>query len=243
MSNPDGQDCSPAITLKGLMKQGLKRRRSGFTLIETIVTVGLLAVLASFVIPTVIQKAGAGDPVKVASDVSAIRTGLETFLNDVKAGYPNQIRMLTDMPTPQNHIIDSTTALTPGQIAAWNGPYLSATVSAAATDSLATGYTAFVKNFVTRYDAVNNAAALYATAGAGTGGVFNPNNTLFATLTIVGLTVPQAQIVNKLIDGASDLDLASGAYAGANVSGRFRYDKPSASGLVVAYYLAAPIAK
>src|SRR5438477_11836324 len=95
------------------------RRRRGFTLIETIVTVGLLAVLAAFVVPTVIQKAGAGDPVKVASDVTAIRTGLETFLSDVKGGYPNQLRALTDLPTIQNHYIDSTTAFTPAQITAW----------------------------------------------------------------------------------------------------------------------------
>src|SRR3954465_14642410 len=96
-------------------------RRGGFTLVETIVTVGLLAVLAAFVIPTVIQKAGAGDPVKVASDVTAIRTGLETFASAVKNGYPNQLHVLTDLPTTQNHFIDSTTAFTPGQIAAWNG--------------------------------------------------------------------------------------------------------------------------
>ena len=225
-----------------MTSEGSSRRRGGFTLIETIVTVGLLAVLAAFVIPTVIQKAGAGDPVKVASDVTAIRTGLETFVSDVKSGYPNQLRLLTDLPTAQNHFIDSTTAFTPGQIAAWNGPYLAAAISAVVTDSLATGYTAYIKNFITRYDAVNNAAALYTTAGAGTGGVFNANNTLFAALTVVGLTTPQAQIVNKLIDGG-DPDVASGVYTGANVTGRFRYDKPNANGAVVAYYLAAPISK
>ena len=219
------------------------RNRGGFTLIETIVTVGLLAVLAAFVIPTVIQKAGAGDPVKVASDVTAIRTALETFQSDVRGGYPNQLRLLTDLPTTQNHFIDSTTAFTPGQIAAWNGPYLAAAMTTVVTDSLATGYTAYIKNFITRYDALNNAAALYATPGAGTGGVFNANNTLFAALTIVGLTVPQAQIINKVIDGGNDADLTSGAYIGANVTGRFRYDKPNASGAVVAYYLASPISK
>jgi hypothetical protein len=195
------------------------------------------------VVPTVIQKAGAGDPVKVASDVTAVRTGLETFISDVKGAYPNQIRLLTDKPTVLNHFIDSTTAFTPGQIAAWNGPYLSATIGASPRDSMATGYTSFIKNFITLYDAQNNAASLYVTPGAGTGGVFNGNNTLFAALTVVGLTAPQAQLVNKLLDGGDDLDLASGAYAGANVTGRFRYDKPSASGAVVAYYLAVPISR
>src|SRR3954466_15257159 len=218
-------------------------RRNGFTLVETIVTVGLLAVLAAFVVPSVIQKAGAGDPVKVASDVTAIRTGLETFISDVKDQYPNQVRLLTDRPTASNHFIDSTTAFTAGQIAAWNGPYLSATVGSIPTDSVATGYTAFIKNYITLYDAQNNAASAYLTAGAGTGGVFNPTNTLFAALTVVGLTASQAQQVNKLLDGGDDLNVAAGAYTGANVTGRFRYDRPSAAGVVVAYYLAAPITK
>jgi prepilin-type N-terminal cleavage/methylation domain-containing protein len=39
-----------------------KRRGKGFTLIETVVTVGLLAVLAAFVIPSVIRKADSADP-------------------------------------------------------------------------------------------------------------------------------------------------------------------------------------
>ncbi len=217
-------------------------KRGGFTLIETIVTVGLLAVLAAFVIPTVVQKAGVGDPVKVASDLASIRTGLEGFQNDIK-GYPNQLRELTDVPTTLSHFIDSTTAFTSGQVQSWNGPYVSATIGTLATDSLPTGFTAYVKNFITRYDAVDNAAALYVTPGAGTGGTFNPNNTIFVTLTIVGLTVPQARIVNKFIDGGDDADVVAGPYLGANVTGRFRYDKPSASGVVVAYYLAAPITK
>lgn len=219
------------------------RKRGGFTLIETIVTVGLLAVLASFVIPTVVQKAGVGDPVKVASDMAAVQTGLEGFESDIKNGYPNQIRQLTDIPTTLNHFIDSTTAFTTGQIAAWNGPYVSATMGMLVTDSLATGYTAYIKNFITRYDALDNAAALYSTPGAGTGGTFNPSNTLFAALTIVGLTAPQARIVNKFIDGGDDIDVVAGPFTGANVTGRFRYDKPNASGVVVAYYLAAPITK
>jgi prepilin-type N-terminal cleavage/methylation domain-containing protein len=219
------------------------RRRSGFTLVETIVTVGLLAVLAAFVVPTVIQKANAGDPVKVASDLSAIRTGLETFINDVKGGYPNQINQLADKPTTANHFIDSVTNLTPGQVAAWNGPYLGLAVGTSVGDSIATGYSAFIRNFLTRYDAANNAAAIYATPGAGTGGTFNANNTLFAAVTITGLTAAQAQLVNRLLDGQDDLDVLTGPYAGANITGRFRYDVPSAGNVVVAYFLAAPLTK
>ena len=36
-------------------------RTDGFTLVETIVTIGLIAVVAAFVIPTVVQRAGSID--------------------------------------------------------------------------------------------------------------------------------------------------------------------------------------
>jgi prepilin-type N-terminal cleavage/methylation domain-containing protein len=38
------------------MDSTLPARRSGFSLIETIATTGLLAVIASFVVPTVVQR-------------------------------------------------------------------------------------------------------------------------------------------------------------------------------------------
>ena len=218
------------------------RSRVAFTLVETIVTLGLLAVLAAFVVPTVVQKAGAGDPVKVVSDLSAIRTGLETFQTDVH-GVPNQLRMLVVQPTVANHFIDSVTALKQGHAVAWNGPYLNAEIGALPQDSLATGFRSFVKNHVTRYDAVNNAAEFYVVPGAGTGGVFNQNNTVFAAITVVGLTTAQAQTINRLIDGDDDTDVLAGPNTGANVQGRFRYDVPNANAIVVAYYLASPMSK
>src|SRR5437763_17185784 len=86
----------PQMTLVPTMRP---RRRGGFTLIETIVTIGLIAVIAAFVIPTVIQKAGSGDPVKVQNDLNTVRTAIETFATDIKNGYPHQISSLTAKPT------------------------------------------------------------------------------------------------------------------------------------------------
>ncbi len=84
------------------------RRRGGFTLIETIVTVGLIAVIAAFVIPTVIQKAGSGDPVKVQNDLNTVRTAIETFATDVKSGFPRKISILTSPPVAgTDRFIDS----------------------------------------------------------------------------------------------------------------------------------------
>lgn len=218
------------------------RRRPGFTLVETIVTLGLLAVLAAFVVPTVVQKAGAGDPVKVVSDLSAIRTGLETFQTDI-GGIPNQLRMLLVQPTVANHFVDSVTALKQGNAVAWNGPYLNAEIGALPQDSIATGFRSYIYNAVVRYDATNNAAEFYVIPGSGTGGTFNQANTVFASVTVAGLATRQAQLINRLIDGDDDTDVLTGPNAGANIQGRFRYDVPNANGFVVGYYLVSPIPK
>ena len=210
------------------------RRRTGFTLIETIVTVGLLAVIASFVIPTVIQKAGAGDPVKVQNDVGSIQTAPETFATDSKAGFPHQVSALTSKPVAGvTRLIDST-AITANQVVAWNGPDLGATISALPGDSLATGFTAFVMNFIDRYDSVNNVPDHNA-AGA-LNGAFSAASTLFAGVQLHGLTPAQAKTLNGLIDGTSDVNQGDGS----NTTGRLRFSAP-VGGLVVAFYLAAPI--
>ena len=213
-------------------------RRAGFTLIETIVTVGLIAVLAAFVIPTVIQKASAADPVKVQNDLDAIRQGMETFATDIKAGFPNQVHMLTSRPTTANHMIDSTTSISLSQIAVWNGPYLAATIGANALDSIATGFTGHILNQIQRYDIVHNAGEFYGGSGPA---AFSTNSTLFASLRIDGLTATQAALINSMIDGVDDINgQPASSSAGANVTGRFRFDAP-VNGFVTAYYLAVPI--
>ena len=219
-----------------------RRHNSGFTLVETIVTLGLLAVLAAFVVPTVVQKAAAGDPVKLVSDLAAIRTSLATFQTDIGA-MPNQLRMLIEPPTTANKLIDSATALSAGQVSSWTGPYINAEIGRLPTDSLATGFKAHIRNAVIRYDATNNAAEFLVAAAPAAGAVFNPSNLLFASVTIVGLSAEQAQTINRLIDGDGDIDVATGPNAGANLQGRVRYSPPNAVQAVSMYYLAAPLAR
>src|SRR3954471_5605263 len=95
------------------------RRRAGFTLVETIVTVGLIAVLAAFVVPSVIQKAGAGDPVKVQNDINTVRTAIETFATDGKNGFPHQISTLTVKPVAGTDRFIDSTAFSANQVTAW----------------------------------------------------------------------------------------------------------------------------
>lgn len=210
------------------------RRRAGFTLVETIVTVGLIAVIAAFVIPTVIQKAGSGDPVKVQNDLNTVRTAIETFATDVKNGFPHQISVLTSRPTAGvDRFIDSS-AFVANQVAVWNGPYLGATVSSALLDSIPTGYTGYIMNYLDRYDAIANTPEHAANGSVNT--AYVKTNTVFASVRVNGLTPNQAKSINILIDGSADANQSDGS----NTTGRFRFSAP-VSGVVVAYYLASPV--
>lgn len=215
------------------------RRRHGFTLVETLVTVGLLAVLAAFVIPTVIQKGQAGDPVKVSNDLSSITTAISTFNNDTKAGYPQTLHILTTKPSTSDLIIDGATALTTAQVGLWNGPYLAAAIPSTSGATLATGFAAFVHDTLQMYDATNNKGK---TVGGTSTATYSSTGTQFVAVQVTGLTKPQADIINTIIDGSNDPDQTTGD-VGSNSSGRFRFDKPDANNLVVAYYLAVPISQ
>lgn len=213
-----------------------RSRRSGFTLIETVVTVGLLAVLAAFVVPSVIQKAGAGDPVKVQNDLTVIGTAIETFANDTKGKLPNQIYILTSRPATHFHLIDSTTTITAADSEVWNGPYIALTTDTIPTDSVATGFTAYIKNLIQRYDVATNKGEFT----GGTGASFSTADQLFAAVQVDGLTTAQAAAINAAFDGANDPNVASGPTLGANTTGRFRFDAP-VNGIVTAYFMAVPI--
>jgi prepilin-type N-terminal cleavage/methylation domain-containing protein len=47
----------------------------GFSFIETIVTIGLIAAVAAFVIPTVVQRAGSVDTTRVPSMTAGVQAG------------------------------------------------------------------------------------------------------------------------------------------------------------------------
>ena len=49
-------------------------RTDGFTLVESIVTVGLIAVVAAFVIPTVVRRAGSIDSLKLPAAAATAQT-------------------------------------------------------------------------------------------------------------------------------------------------------------------------
>jgi prepilin-type N-terminal cleavage/methylation domain-containing protein len=217
------------------------RQRSGFTLIETVVTVGLLAVLAAFVVPSVIRKADAADPVKVANDLNSISTAVQTFSSDLKGALPGDLQDLTqpvlintlcNRVSPCDTTVTHRSTYTGAQALLWKGPYLAASIDRDPNAFLRSGYVADVGNSLTRFDAVNGIPELcgLASGGSVTCNGFVATNPLFIAVRVTGLSREQALQVNSILDGANEVN--------PGFEGRFRF---TADGQL-AYFLAAPIA-
>jgi prepilin-type N-terminal cleavage/methylation domain-containing protein len=218
----------------------MRTRRKGFTLVETVVTVGLLAVLASFVVPSVIRKADAADPVKVANDLNAVATAIQTFSSDVKGAMPGDIQDLTQpvmvnavctRVLPCDTVVSHATTYTPQQAILWKGPYLAVSIERDPNALLRSGYVADFSNTLTRFDAVNGVPELcQMSSGASvTCSGFISTNPLFVAIKVTGLSRQQALQVNSIIDGSNELN--------AGFEGRFRFTADGS----LAFFLAAPI--
>jgi prepilin-type N-terminal cleavage/methylation domain-containing protein len=214
--------------------------RAGFTLVETVVTVGLLAVLAAFVVPSVIRKADSADPVKVANDLNAISTAIQTFTSDMKGIMPGDIQDLTqpilvssvcNAVSPCDSTISHREAYTASQAVLWRGPYLSASVERNPNAMLRSGYVADISNTLTRFDAVNGVPewCQLSSGGAVSCNGFISTNPKFVAVRVTGLNREQAIQINSIIDGANELN--------SGFEGRFRF---TADG-TLAFFLAAPL--
>jgi len=88
-----------------------RQRKSGFTLIEILVVVVILAILAAVVVPNVIHRIGESRVSAAISDISSFKTALQLYSVDT-GGYPTQDQGL-------NALVSN-----PG-VPGWNKSYLS----------------------------------------------------------------------------------------------------------------------
>ena len=66
------------------MRMGRKFLKRGFTLIETVVTVGIIATMAAVVIPQISKQFDAADPTRLQNDLKNLQSAVETFNVNVK---------------------------------------------------------------------------------------------------------------------------------------------------------------
>ena len=176
------------------------RMKRGFTLIETVVTVGIVAAMAAVVIPQVAKQFDTADPTRVAEDLNSIKTGLDMFGVNVKPLQPDDIEDLVNvLTTPVGG--DSTARgvqYTVSDSSNWNGPYLGLSIPATTANdavALTTGFGATIPNRLSAYDiaATNGGDSTLVVADAE-----------FLAIRVKGLSAAAFNAINELIDGPSE---------------------------------------
>ncbi|HUQ99579.1 MAG TPA: type II secretion system protein [Gemmatimonadaceae bacterium] len=231
------------------------RMKRGFTLIETVVTVGIIAAMAAVVIPQVARQFDTGDFARLQNDLKNLQTGIETFNVNVKA-LPGDIDDLVNVIDVAG--LDSTlTSLATGnpvytatQDDLWKGPYVDASMlqNASPEGLLTSGTTAQIADSFVCYAAGNNRHG-FSRATSGTTGADDVNcptgsiAPFFLAIQVVGVVCDgnagsTFMVINEIIDGANE--------SGAETNGRIRCEAAATTGnknttVDVVWYLATPI--
>lgn len=106
--------------------------RGGFTLIEVLLVVGILAIIASVVVRTMMPRVNSAEGAALVSSLEAVGAAVRNFRQHV-GQYPSELRQLMVPPgtaiageanVSSQGQCGGSPALTVAQIAAWGGPYL-----------------------------------------------------------------------------------------------------------------------
>jgi len=196
------------------MYNGLSRkRRFGFTLVEVLVTTVVVGVMAAVVVPAVVKHTTGGDSARVASDLGAVKSGIDIFAQSVRPRTPGDIEDLVNTISTSDKGVDGT-VYTADNVANWKGPYLEWTVAATATDAntvvaLKSGGNAIISSALYRCPQI-------ATYGTGTTGdlpctIYTAEGTAnrdsaYTSVRITGIALGGNEFanLNAIIDGAAE---------------------------------------
>lgn len=122
-------------------------RRGGFTLIEILVALILIALLLGAVVPAVLNQVTKGDTNRVLEDLDAVTSGMQTFRVDTRR-WPGDLEDLITAPTPNASSTDADIdggPYTQSMVNRWDGSYLDG-ISLDNENALATGAEAKILN-------------------------------------------------------------------------------------------------
>lgn len=103
------------------------RRSAGFTVLEIVVTLAILALLAGVVAPQVIGRMAQGEAAALSSSMATIRDAVLEFRGDV-GRYPSNMAYLQSQPGSPVDLCGN--SITTGQIGFWRGPYVTQNIPA-----------------------------------------------------------------------------------------------------------------
>lgn len=96
------------ITRNRKLRRGAQRQQRGFTLVELLLVLVILALIAGLVLPSIIGQAEGAKAKSASSQISRLSMAVETFYLDTG----NTPERLEDLVSD------------PGDAAGWNGPYV-----------------------------------------------------------------------------------------------------------------------
>lgn len=171
--------------------------RAGFTLVEVLVTLVLIALLIGVVLPSVINQMDRGEPTRMSQDIESLRTAVKMFRIDVKR-WPATIDQLVREPgTPWSTLEDYDGNEIPEALRdRWAGPYLEVG-TLTDTPGLRLALGAEVDN----------------TFGTTTWG-----GSTFLDATVTDVTQDLAEKISELVDGNTTVTTTG------DTGGRIRYD-------------------
>ncbi|MBI4410672.1 MAG: prepilin-type N-terminal cleavage/methylation domain-containing protein [Gemmatimonadetes bacterium] len=193
---------------RGVMHSRTKSQRSGFTLVEVLVTLLLISLLIAAVVPQLVQQIEQGEPVRAAQDLAAVKTGLETFKINVRL-FPSDLEDLANPITTADEEANGTTFLSK-HVSRWLGPYIdkvfTVTAGHATGDAFETGFNGQFLKQLACYHADSTTITAFEELGA-TGACDTGE---FVTVLITGLSSTEFDDLNDVMDGTADAGGAAG---------------------------------
>ncbi|HUR92371.1 MAG TPA: prepilin-type N-terminal cleavage/methylation domain-containing protein [Gemmatimonadaceae bacterium] len=205
-----------------------KGQRKGFTLVEILVTTVVIAVLAAIVIPAMAKQVTAGDPVRMASDLNNVKTGIEVFSNNLRPRFPGDIDDLVNPPDDGggagvDKAVDGT-SYTSTQVASWKGPYVEWSMSDA---TIAASSSASAFRTANSYDVLNGFVRC---DGSFTfAGCYTTFTNSYVSIVVRNMATSDFLRLNAVIDGTE---------SSPSSTGLVRFDGTTTVGNV--YYLSTP---
>ena len=215
--------------------------RTGFTLVELLVTLILLGLLTAIVFPIVVQQIDDAEPTKVANDLANIKTGIEVFHLNVRPRWAGDLEDLVHQIDAANDEDIQGALMT--TVNKWNGPYIDAVITEGTVaaqqetgDAVLTGFGLQIQNQIVCYNATAN------TFQPANGAITCAEGTDFVALLIGGANVDDVApfgseftAIDDLIDNGDGPD--SGKIRAAETTGAVLEATPGTEYIV---YLSAP---